>query len=189
MLEQNRETIVQIQAKTKPKIEEMIPEYLDGESKESMLKFLELCKVNGIKTPWSGTNRWALKLNKQTIGMIFIGKIPCQPGGEGFSKNVWYTCVYAAEKLIRRESAKEGLSGSEKADITHVIHRNLAKSVSNKKRCVPLKNITILGREFNESDNLCSGCGGTDYKILFVNPDDKTLYWINEAFELEKEAR
>jgi hypothetical protein len=187
--EHKEESIVQKQKQAKPKVEEMISEYLDGESKESILKLLELCKINGIKIPWTGTNRWALKLNKQTIGMIFIGKIPCKPGGEDLKKKVWFTCVYAAEILLRSESVKEEISESDKIDITHVIHRNLAKCASSKKRCAPIKNITILGKDFDESDNLCSRCGGTDYSILFVNPDDKTLYWINKAFELEKMAR
>jgi hypothetical protein len=189
MFEHENESIVQRQARTKPKIEEMITEYLDGEAEQSMLKFLEICKANGIKNPWSATNIWYLKLNKQTIGMIYIGRKPCADVKKGIQKNVWYTCVYSAPNIIHEGLNKAGISEQEKEDITYVIHRNLAKCVNDKKRCAPLKALTILGKEFTESDNLCSSCGGTNYSILFVNPDDRTLYWINKALELEKKTR
>ena len=179
------QSIVQIQAKAKPKIEEIINEYLDGEPKQSILKYLDICKANGVKTPWSATNRWVLKLNKQTIGMIYIGVNPCGDVKKGIQKNVWYTCVYNAPGLLYEELNKGGISDKEKEDLTHIIHNNLAKCANHKKRCVPLKNITIFGKEFNESDNLCSNCGGTNYSILFTNADDKTLYRLNEAFELK----
>ena len=154
MSEHEKESIVQKQQQTKPKIEEMIPEYLDGEAQQSMLKFLEICKANGVKTPWSATNRWVLKMNKQTIGMIYIGVKPCADVKKGIQKNVWYTCIYSAPNLILSGLNKEGISGKEKEDITHVVHRNLAKCANDKKRCAPLKNTTILGKEFYESDNL-----------------------------------
>jgi len=180
-----KETIVQIQAKAKPKIEEMIAEYLDGESRQSIFNFLEICKANGVKTPWSATNRWVLKLNKNTIGMIYIGIKPCGDIKKGVQQNVWYTVVYGAPNLIHEELSKEGLSDKEKEDIAHVIHGNLARCAYHKKACSPLKPVTILGKEFTESDDLC-GCGdGINYGILFTNADDKTLYWINKAFELK----
>jgi len=171
------QSIVQIQAKAKPKIEEIICGYLDGEAKQSILKYLDICKANGVKTPWSATNRWVLKLKKQTIGMIYIGVHPCGDVNKGIRKNVWYTCVYNAPGLIHKQLKKE--------DLTHIIHNNLAKCAYHKKRCAPLKNITILGKEFVASDNLCSDCGGTNYSILFTNACDKTLYWLNEAFEIK----
>lgn len=189
MSEYIEQSIVQKQRQVKPKIEESIPVYLDGESKQSMLKFLEICKINGVKTPWSATNRWVLKLNKQTIGMIYMGIKPCSDIKKGIQKNTWYTCVNSASNIIFKELNKEAISEKERDDITHVIHRNLAKCANDKKNCTPIKNITILGKEYNESNNLCSKCGGTNYSILFVNPDDRTLYWINKVLELEKKTR
>jgi hypothetical protein len=122
--------------------------------------------------------------------MIYIGRKPCSDvKKKGIQKNVWYTCVYSAPNVIHEGLNKAGINEQEKEDITYVIHRNLAKCVNDKKRCAPLKDITILGKEFNESDNLCSSCGGTNYSILFVNPDYRTLYWINKALELEKKTR
>ena len=59
---------------------------------ENMLKIvlLEYCKLNGIKTPWSGTNRWQLKLKGKGMGGIFIGNPPFLPGGKNIKKNLWY---------------------------------------------------------------------------------------------------
>lgn len=189
MSEQKIETIVQIQAKTKPKIEEMIPQYLEGEAKQSMINFLEICKANGVKTKWSATNRWSLRLDKQGIGMIYMGVKPCGDAKKGIQKNAWYTYINSASELIHRELDKEGISEKEKENITHVVHRNLKTCANDKKRCAPLKNITILGKEFNETDNLCSDCGKDYYQIMFSNPDERTLYWLNKVLEIDRKAR
>jgi len=182
-MSEQKETIVQIQAKRKPKIEEIISECLDGKAKKSILKFLDICKSNGIKTPWSATNRWVLKLNKQTIGMIYIGVKPCADVKKGLEKNTWYSFINSASRFLHNELKRDDIDVSEKEDIMYVIHRNLSKCAGDKKRCSPIKSIAIFGKEFDESDNLCSGCGGFDYNIHFVNSDDKTLYWINKIFE------
>ena len=189
MSEQKKETIVQVQAKTKPKIEDMIPEYLDGEAKQSMLKFLEVCKTHGVKTKWSATNRWKLVLNGENIGMIYMATKPCYDVNQGFLKNEWYTFTNNSSNLIFGALNKEGISEKEKEDIVYVIHRNLKTCANTKKRCVPLKSITIFGKEYNESDNLCSDCGGTNFQIMFTNPDERTLYWLNRAFEAKREKR
>lgn len=90
MFEQKKENLVQKQKQAKPKIEEIIPEYFDGESNQTIVGFLEFCRVNEIKCKWSATNRWKLVFKSEGIGMIYIGKSPCLPGADNFEKNLWY---------------------------------------------------------------------------------------------------
>lgn len=160
MSEQQKETLVQLQVKTKPKIEEIIPEYLDGEVKQSLIELLEFCGVNGIKYPWSATNRWKLKLKGETIGMIYIGKNPCLPGGENFEKNIWYTAIYMKEKFVREKN------------LTEVIYKNVLPCVRGEKTCKKSDTVTIFGKEFKGA---CKDSGRR-----FMNPDAETLDCIKK---------
>jgi len=146
-------TEVQIQAKTKPKIEEIIPEYLDGENEQVLIEFLKFCK-----TKWSATNRWKLKLlNGIDAGMIYIGKSPCVPGGENFEKNVWYIHANMAEDYIKED----------------IVSKNILPCQKKDKAC--RETVTILGKEY---ENICPASGRR-----FKNPDAETLDFIKKWLE------
>ena len=164
MSEQKKETIVQIQARTKPKIEEIIPEYLDGESKQSLIDLLEFCYANGIKIKWAATNRWGFVFKSVGIGMIYIGKSPCMPktpNGGVFEKNKWYTAVHLETEVVEKENLAE------------VIYRNVLPCVRGPKACCDT--VTILGKEF---ENRCPESGSR-----FANPDAETLGCIKKLLE------
>jgi hypothetical protein len=162
MPKQKTTSIVQEQAKTKPKIEDIIPEYLDGKSRQSLMELLEFCRANGIKYPWSATNRWKLSLKGKTIGMIYIGKEPCQPL-ESFAKNVWHTTVYLDMEV------------AEKENLTKVIHRNVRPCARGPKTCRTFDTVTIFGKEFTGACKYAAG--------RFANPDAETLDCIKKLLE------
>ena len=158
MSETKKESIIQAQAKTKPKIEEIILEYLDGEPKQSLLELLEFCRANGIKYLWSATNIWKLQLKGKTAGMIYIGKGPCQK--DNITKNWWCTHIPVVEEVIIKEN------------LTEVIHKNVFLCVHGQKSCGSGKTATIFGKEFH-------GVHG----VLFKNPDAETLDCIRKLLE------
>ena len=159
-LKNKKETIIQVQAKTKPKIEEIIPEYLEGGAKQSLYELLEFCRTNLVKYPWSATNIWKLQLKGKTIGMIYIGKFPCQKAD--ITKKIWYIHIPMFEEIIIKEH------------LTEVIHRNVLPCVHGQKSCGPGKTTTILGKEFN-------GVHG----VLFKNPDTETLDCIKKMIKFQ----
>ena len=158
MSEEKKESIIKEQARTKPKIEEIIPEYLNGESRQSLVDLLEFCRANGIKYSWSATNIWKLQLKGKTIGMIYVGKYPCQR--DIITKNWWCTHIPVFEEVIIKEN------------LTEVIHRNVLPCAHGNKSCGSGKTETIFGKEFH-------GVHG----VLFKNPDTETLDCIQKLLE------
>ena len=160
MSEQKKETIIQVQARTKPKIEEIIPEYLDIESRKSLDELLGFCRINGIKYSWSATNIWKLQLKGKTVGMIYIGKFPCQKAN--ITKNWWCTHIPVFEEVII------------KGNLIEIIHKNVLPCVHGQKSCGTGKTETIFGKEFH-------GVHG----VLFKNPDAETLDCIKKNLEFK----
>ena len=154
-----KENIIAAQARMKPKIEEIIPEYLVGEEKRALLDFLGFCSASGIKCAWSAAN--ILKLShktKKTVGMIYIGKYPC--GKANITKGWWCTHIPVFDEVV----LSEGMTG--------IIHRNVLPCGHGIKSCGGGKTVTIYGKEF-------SGVHG----VLFKNPDDETLNCIKRNLE------
>ena len=156
MPEEKKETLIQIQARTKPKIEEIIPEYLEGEVKQSLYELLDFCCINKIRYSWSATNIWKFQLKGKTIGMVYIGKYPCQKAN--ITKNIWYTHINM-DSLFYDFIVKENL--------TEVIHKNVLPCAHGS-NCNPGKSI-IFGKEFH-------GVHG----ILYKNPDAISLDCIKK---------
>ena len=159
---------MQEQARLKPKIEEMIPEYLDGEIRQSLFGFLEFCFANGIKIKWSATNRWKLAYKSTLVGMIYLAKCPCMPGGNKFEKNTWYIHVNMEEEVIRKEN------------FTELIYKNVLPCVLDQKRCDKPYTVTVLGKEFK---NACPVSGHR-----WTTPDVETLNCIQKMIEFKIET-
>ena len=160
MSELKKETIIQEQARTKPKIEEIILEYLNGESRYSLEKFLEFCRAYKIKYPWSATNIWKLAFKGKTVGMIYIGKYPCQR--DNITKNWWCTHIPMFEEVVIKEN------------LTKIIHRNVLPCAHGQKSCGSGNTTTIFGKEFH-------GVHG----VLFKNPDAETLDCIQKLLKYQ----
>ena len=160
-----KEPIVQEQAKTKPKIEVIIAEYLDGESRQSLTDLMGYCKANGIKNSWSGTNRWQLKLNETNIGTIYIGHMPRQTGGKDLKKNIWYISFNMLDERFVEDVI-------EKDNLTDIIHKNVIRCIGCRKNCAPHYPVTILEKEFT---GLCRFAGN-----LYANPNAETLCCIKK---------
>ena len=93
------DTLAMEQAKTKPKLEDMIPSLLDGDKQGHILDFLDYCKTKKISYLWSSTNRWNMKAKGKNIGYIDLGGH--RPGNADGS---WYISVDLHE-LRQHESS------------------------------------------------------------------------------------
>ncbi|MDR2570135.1 MAG: hypothetical protein LBD23_07530 [Oscillospiraceae bacterium] len=144
------DTLAVEQAKTKPKLEDVI-KVLDIKLQKNVLAFLDYCKAKNIIYPWSSTNRWTLKIKGKPIGGIGVGK-------RVISDNSWYA-IADLRGMLQYDDAlqKEGL--------TEIILNNI-KQCDGCAGCGPGRTAKILGKEFN---NVC----GT--AVSFKNPDTDAL--------------
>ena len=57
---EQQKRIYQQQKMTKPQIEVVINEYLDGDEQTAALDFVAWLRTNGLPLKWSGLNAWTL---------------------------------------------------------------------------------------------------------------------------------
>jgi len=161
------ETLVQEQARTKPKVEDIIPLYLDGESRKSLVGFMEFCLSENIRCKWSATNRWKIVYKGESLGMLYIGSSPCMGAGKHYDKNIWYTHInsfpYLGEQVIDSEKLAE------------VIYRNVLPCQRGSKSCSKSDTVIIYGKAF---EDVCPNSGSR-----FANPDAETMDYIKRSLE------
>jgi len=183
MSEQNKKSLYQQQKATKPLIEDLIPNFLDGEMKENALDFVAHLRANKMKPMWCLTNQWNANYKGKTICKIHLRK-----GDGGWSnvgrrdKDYWIIQLYRShmneyEKTIMDE------------DLQDIIWNNIVycrkckpKGEGKRGECSQGTNIKLLGKEIKD---VC-GCNWTTW---IFDPDKATLNGVKKLLELEKQAR
>jgi len=147
------------------KIDDVVPLYFDGESIQNIIAFLRFCKKNIITTPWSATNRWKIQFKGKRLGMIYIGKSPCEPGREGFVENEWYIHI------------DNGLAAVKMDNLVEIAQRNILPCQRKAiKPCFESNVVAVLGREHKD---ICPSSGKR-----FRNPDTETLDCVKRSLEI-----
>jgi hypothetical protein len=173
-------SLYQEQKKTKPKIEDLIPEYLDGEMKDSALGFIAALRVNKINPSWTLTNQWKAVCKGKNI--IRVSLAPWTPSGK--SKNAkWVITAYLQHLDTYTEIIiAEGLQSFLYDSVNYCVHKpsnsppaeafrqHSFEFPCNTWNCAPGKALTVCGKEL-------------------TNPDKNTLNAIMRFLELERMAR
>jgi len=173
MSKENDLTSLPVQRKPKPKIEDVISEYLDGDMKKVALDFVAYLRENKINPLWSGiNNRWKAVYKCKVLYYINLGR------------EEWIVVPYLLnmdkyEQSIRNEEL-ESIILDNIAYCTSCPRYREIHSVS--KPCFPGLTKTILGQEIN---GICFGRPLT----WVYNPDEAKLNGIKKLLEFEKEAR
>jgi len=177
------------QKKLKPKIEEIIPEYLDNEMKQSAFDFVAHMQENKMSPSYRPSLRYKCNYKGKGICTIRLPRVKTHTGaGDNEfnqpwmsemdrSKNFWvivpelyYLDEY--EKIIIDEGLQNFIWDAKNIYFCNNCHPN---------GCAPGISKTIFGREFK---NLC----GRAF-FWFYNPDETTIKCIKRLLELEKQAR
>ena len=88
------------QKKIRPKIEDIIPQYLDGDEKKSALEFIAYLRANKMSPGWAGfTNAWKAT-NKG--GTICYMKLGAGSGASNIKNNKWVVAPFL-ENLSKYE--------------------------------------------------------------------------------------
>ena len=163
------------QKKIRPKIEDVIPEVLIGEMRETALEFAAYLRENKMAPGWSGVhNAWDAKCKGKTICKISLA----HTGWYANNKCSWNIKLYCLH-MSKYESSIIS------AGVQSIIWDGLFHCISclgGKKPCIGGNDIMILGREYK-------GICGHSLCTMIYDPDETTLDGVKKLLELEKTAR
>ena len=183
-------SLAQQQRITKPLIEDVIPEYLDGDMKKNALNFIAYLRANRMKPLWHGLNTW--KANDKGTGLYSI--MLCEGDGEGWGYYgrprpkilpSWVVSPWLVHMCEYEESIlSEGLQNLIWDNVFYCVHSpgQSGKGCSSNKGCAGGHDVTILGKEFK---GLCR-CRP---HASVLDPDEAAIHGIKRLLELERKAR
>ena len=176
------------QKKTKPLIEDVMPNYLEGDMLKNALEFIAYLRDNKMKPVWAITNGWKAVYKGKTLYYIRLPlykahfKRPNQPNEISWERS-WCVTPFLMniakyDNLITDETDKK------------IVTDNLYGCVPycNERKCHekhPETKITVCGTE------IVRYCGGMldNRSLWIVNPDKAEIDSIKRFLELEKNAR
>jgi len=148
------------QKNTRPKIEDMVFEFLGKENCENAMAFISYLRENKMSIQWASTNSWKIT-NK--------------------GKNVAYFKLYNDSWFIDPEINYEDtifLNYVKNEKLGKILQKNVEHCVNclPNGQCSPGRTIEILGKQFI---NVC-------HSIRFINPQGADIHCIKKLFEYRK---
>jgi len=191
-------TPYQQQKITKPAPEDIIPQFLGDDLKNTALNFIAWLRENKMSLRWgpSSANSWTAYSRSKPICTISLWEhcklghhrdfVDSRPGGQ--------PCWVIAPKLTNLELYNESIFNENLQDFVWDNAKSCVYSERNpnfgmakapgcnpNKHCRPGMDITVLGKVIKYN------CGG--FALSFGNPDETTLIKVKRLLELEKQAR
>jgi len=182
--------ILQKQRSLKPDMENVIPEYLEGDTKKSSLDFIAHLRENKMKPVWTVANGWKSMCKGKPI---YCTRLPSREnGGEDWcfrtkkpsDMTEWVHSWVIYPYLNHINEYEDIIIDKGWQDL---IWDNMCYCQTCSNGCAPGVTKTIVGKELK---GLClcgthSGC----LRVLFVNPDETTITVLKKLLELERQAR
>jgi len=176
----------------KPKLENLIPEYLEGDMKKTALDFVAYMRENKMSPSYRPSLRYKCNYKGKSICTISFPRSNFCNGAfdnefdqawmpEDRSKNFW-----AVIPELHHINEYETLIDDDMKNIIWekkniYFCNNCWYTPENPRACAPGKNLSILGKTF---ENLC----GRAF-FWFYNPNEATINCIKKLLEYEKQAR
>ena len=156
-------SLYQEQKKSKPQIENVISEYLDGEMKNIALDFVARLRTNRMSPIWASGNSW--KSSYKGKGICYVK----------LDRGKWVVIPLLDHLNQYREIVvNEGLQNT--------IWVNIFRCEECNPGCAPGKDRTVLDRVFKNS------CYGRP-PIVFNDPNEAAIDCIKRLLEMERRAR
>jgi len=179
-------TILRVQRELKPKIEDVMPFYLDGEELKTALDFVAYLRANKMSPRWAGVyNSWAYSYKGKGLYNIMLRttNILFVHHDEG---KKWLIEPYL--KHLGKYDDKISNAGLQSYLWDNVSYcRNFLMGGCNYHGCAPGMSKTIAGKEFN---NICSAHASVGRRAMVAyDPSEATIDCIKRLLEFEKETR
>ena len=188
MSEKKKVTRYTEQNKIKPMIEDVIPDFLDGDNKRIALEFIAYLRENKMKPVWAIQNGWKAVYKGKVLYYIRLPKHEQQFRTKKQSDETEWTRSWVVTPFPQNINKYEELIINE--GWQNLIWENMGycytcPNAVNSYKCEGI-NKTILGKEF---ENLCRGQLYGGGMAWFVNPDETTISYIKKLLDFEKQAR
>ena len=180
MSEQNESSLYKEQRKTKPKIEDVIAETLDGDARREALDFAAYLRENKMSPVWTSANSW--KCGYKGQGVCYIRLYGTQ-WGHTSGPDAWSVTLYGDNS----EEYNEFVVNGNYRDIVWNSRASKKCFRCQPQRCAPKgQQDTFMGHKMvffgKEFENAC--CNG-DHG--FSNPDERTLGYIKGAIDVRRQ--
>jgi len=161
----------------KPKIEDVIPEWLGGDMKQNALDFVAWLRANKMSPAWASANSW--KANYKGKGICYIKLLYSNRDDDKNRQYAWVISVYYSDRkkydaLVESEGLLEHFR--EKIWYCNCTIGGLPQN------CGSRADVTILGKEIKD---VC----GHYYPMYFCDPDATVIDSIKKLIVLERKAR
>jgi len=177
MSEKKRNSLFKEQKATKPKVEEIIPEWLDGDMKKNALDFSTWLRANKMSPLWSSANSW--KANYKGRGICSIKILHSDRADDKNRKYSWFIAVYYSDReKYDAFVERKGLLTHFRENIWYC-NCTLGGLPQN---CGSMRDVIVLGKEHKD---VC----GHYYPMYFCDPDAKVIKGIKKLIVFEREAR
>lgn len=157
---------------TKPKIEDVIPECLDGDVQKTALDFVAYLRINKMSPIWATGNSW--KSSNKGKGICYVkidqNKLLIIPLLDHLNRY---------KELLINENLQSFIWNN----IIYYPCKNCnPRCPTGRDRSATERDRTILGKKFN---NFCTG----RTPVYFYNPDEVTINFIKKLLVLESKER
>jgi len=196
MPEHKNVSLYQQQKASKPPVEDMIDEYLDGKMKKLALDLAAHFRANKMKPAWCLTNQWRAVYKAKNICRITLypGHLPAPPE----IRATWVVTAYLMHLQDYEETViREDMQRFVWDNVVYCVHKPIDSPPPVESRrthglglpcnhwnCAPGNNITICGKE------LTNICRNTNRQYFWCHdPGEATISAIKRLLELEQKAR
>jgi len=177
-------TSLAVQKVSKPKIEDVFPYYLEGETLKTALDFAAYLREIKIKPTWTLHNAWKGIYKGKVIYYIRLPLYKSHFEFKGLSdtndwENSWTFTPYLhslhnyQDKIYDQETQERILAGLWRCN------------PDCERGCAPPYDKVLFGKQVR----LCYGSSHGGCATWFTNPNTVELEWIKKLLELEKQAR
>lgn len=176
-------TNLYVQRELKPKIEDVLPYFIDGEELEMAIKFVAYLRANKINLRWAGVhNFWNAKNKGKNICFVKLGASWLGRKLPGTEVQVKWEVLPSLINMDKYETKIIDMN------MQHYIWDGFAYCRSScNNGCASPASKTILNKDFT---GLCNGMFfGSRLPISFVNPDEAAIEAVKKLLEWEKQAR
>jgi len=169
------------QEKIKPIIEDLIPEYLDGDIKKVVQNFVTYLQDNNLPLKWANLNTWTAGYKRKILCFVSMGIINDERINS-WRIALWLTHISKYDELIMNE----GLHTLFWDNAEYCVHSSgqSGKGCNPSKACAGGDNRIIFGKEF-KGIRRCS----QNWILAVKDPDEKTVNGIKRLLAFEQMAR
>ena len=148
--------------KAKPKIEDIVRDYLSGEILSNAINFISYLKENKMSPQWSAANSWKVSYKAHNVLFIRLGS---ESQYYGIDRGSWYVYAFIGEyEDVLPDEYKE------------IVWSNI--KYCNKCSHCRGERMMIFGKEFH---NVCDS-------FIAINPDEKVVECIKNIIPMRKKA-